>query len=246
MNKTQYFFKKHSSTILTVIGVGGVVGTAVLAVKATPRALKLLEEAKKDKGDELTPVEAVKVAWKPYIPTVICGFSTIACILGANYLNGKSQASLMSAYALLDSSYKEYRNQVNLLYGEDADTNVKREIIEAKSQFEDLEIYGDETLFFDYHSMRFFKSTIESVMTAECAFLESLENKTYACLNEYYSLLGLPPVDFGFQLGWVDMEDNDPYNCHKLEFKYEKVQMSNNTECMIISTNIPPATDYIF
>ena len=246
MNKTQYFFKKHSSTILTVIGAGGVVGTAILAVKATPKALKLLEEAKKDKGDELTPVEAVKVAWKPYIPSAICGFSTIACILGANYFNVKNQASLMSAYALLDSSYKEYRNQVNALYGDEADMNVKREIIEAKSKFEDLEVLSGEMLFFDYHSMRFFKSSIENVMTAECAFLESLEDKTYACLNEYYDLLGLPLVDFGFQLGWVDMEDNDPYNCHKLEFKYETVKMSDDTECMIITTNVPPATDYIF
>lgn len=246
MNRTQYFFKRHSSTILTVISIGGVVGTAILAVKATPKALKLLEEAKKDKGGDLTPIETIKAVWKPYIPAAISGFSTIACILGANYLNVKNQASLMSAYALLDSSYKEYRNQVNALYGEGADTNVKREIIEAKSKFEDLEALSGSMLFFDYYSMRFFKSTIENVMTAECAFLESLENRTYACLNEYYDLLGLPPVDFGYQLGWFDMEDIGPYNCHRLQFNYETVKMSDDTECWIITTNVPPATDYVF
>lgn len=245
MNKTQYFFKKHSSTILTVMGIGGVVGTTVLAVKATPKALKLLEEAKKDKGEDLTPVEAVKVAWKPYIPAAISGFSTIACILGANYFNIKNQASLMSAYALLDSSYKEYRNQVNNLYGEEADGNVKHEIIKAKSKFEDLETFGSELLFFDYISMRFFESNIETVMTAECAFLETLFNRGYACLNEYYDLLGIPHTEFGYQLGWFDVENDDPYNCGALSFKYEKVLINEDTDCWIISTNIPPAADYI-
>lgn len=246
MNKTQYFFKKHSSTILTVMGIGGVVGTTILAVKATPKALKLLEEAKKDKGDELTPVEAVKVAWKPYIPSVICGFSTIACILGANYLNIKNQASLMSAYALLNNSYQEYKEKAKELHGEDAEKNISHEIVKAKSQFEDLEVLSGNLLFYDNNSMRFFEASIEHVMSAECAFLESLTNRGYACLNEYYDFLGIPHVDFGYQLGWFDTETIDPYNCKELQFKYETVEIRDGQECWIISTNMPPATDYIF
>lgn len=245
MNRTQYFFKKHSSTILTVMGVGGVVGTAVLAVKATPKALKLLEEAKKDKGDDLTSLEAVKVAWKPYIPSAICGFSTIACILGANYLNIRNQASLMSAYALINNTYQEYKSAVQELNGEDSERNVSHEIIKAKSQFENIETLSGQILFYDDHSKRFFKSTIEDVMSAECAFIDSLTDRGYACLNEYYSLLGIPPVDFGYQLGWFDMETIDPYNCKELQFKYETVKISDDQECWIITTNIPAATDYI-
>lgn len=83
--------------------------TAVMAVKATPKALRLIEEAEKEKGKKLTKTETVKVAWTPYIPTVLVGASTIACIFGANVLNKRRQAALMSAYALLDSSYKEYK-----------------------------------------------------------------------------------------------------------------------------------------
>lgn len=244
MNKTQYFLRKHSSTILTVAGATGVVVTSVLAVKATPKALLLLEEAKKEKGDELTPVEVVKTAWKPYIPTFLVGTSTIACIFGINYLSIKNQASLMSAYALLDSSYKEYQNKVKELHGEEADINVKHEM--AKAKLDDALIVEEgKMMFFDYYSMNWFESTMESVLLAEAEFLKILEDRGYACINEYYDILALPHVEFGYQLGWFDIENNDPYNCHELEFKYETGILPNGKEYCIITTNMPPSADYI-
>lgn len=99
MSSTQIFLKKHSSTILTVIGSAGVVATTILAVKATPKAIQLIEDEKNRQNNdiltnamangyetckyvrELKPLEVIKVAWKPYIPTTITGLSTIACIL---------------------------------------------------------------------------------------------------------------------------------------------------------------------
>ena len=35
---------KHSPEILTGIGIAGIISTTVMAVKATPKALKLIEE----------------------------------------------------------------------------------------------------------------------------------------------------------------------------------------------------------
>ena len=39
---------KHSPEILTGIGIAGMITTVVLAVKATPKAINLIEEKKKD------------------------------------------------------------------------------------------------------------------------------------------------------------------------------------------------------
>lgn len=242
MNKTQYFLKKHSSTILTVVGAGGVVATTVLAVKATPKALQLIENAKLEKGGELTRTETVKVAWKPYIPAAITGFSTIACIFGANYLNTKNQASLMSAYALLDNAYKEYRNKVGEVY-EDAKVNIEHALVKAK--YDSLAVHEGKTLFYDHQGMRFFESTLDEVFQAEKDFMEVFENRGYACLNEYYDMLGIEGTEYGYQLGWFSLENNDPYNCSELEFEYEQTFMENNIECWIIKTNMPPALDYI-
>lgn len=96
------FIKKNASTILTGLGTIGVVATSVMAVKATPRALDLIEKAEKEKGDELTKWETVKVAGPTYLPAILLGTSTIACIFGAQILNQRQQAALMSAYDFLE------------------------------------------------------------------------------------------------------------------------------------------------
>lgn len=122
------FVKKYGSTILTTLGVVGVIGTTVAAVKETPKALYLLDEAKKEKGEDLTVIEKVKVAGPVYIPSIIIGTSTIACIIGSNVLNKRHQAALLSAYTMLDQSFKEYKNKVIDLYGDEANEKVEEEI----------------------------------------------------------------------------------------------------------------------
>ena len=245
MNKTEVFLRKHSSTILAFVGATGVVATSVLAVKATPKALTLLEEAKKEKGDELTAAEAVKVAWKPYIPAVITGLSTITCIFGANYLNTKNQASLMSAYAVLDSSYREYRKQVMDMYEKDADINIKQQVIKTKFD-KNMELDEDKELFFDYQSMRYFESTFNEVVRAERTFNQNFTMSGFACLNEYYDILGIPRVDYGDQLGWSAFSGNEINGLTELEFEYEKVTLDDGLECWIITMPYPPTTDYFY
>ena len=45
---TKRFFKNHTPEILTGLGTAGMIFTTVLAVKATPKALKLIDEKKKE------------------------------------------------------------------------------------------------------------------------------------------------------------------------------------------------------
>lgn len=107
--------KKASPTILTCIGAAGVVATAVLAVKATPKADSLIkaDSRRNHDGDPYaaTKLEAVKSCWKCYIPAAATGVATIICIFGANTLNKKQQASLASAYALVNRSYSDYKHK---------------------------------------------------------------------------------------------------------------------------------------
>lgn len=108
--------KKASPTILTCIGAAGVVATAVLAVKATPKADSLIkaDSRRNHDGDPYaaTKLEAVKSCWKCYIPAAATGVATIICIFGANTLNKKQQASLASAYALVNRSYSDYKHKL--------------------------------------------------------------------------------------------------------------------------------------
>ena len=142
--KSKVFVRRNAPTILTCLGGAGVVATSILAVKATPKAITLLEEATKEKGEELTKLEVIKTAGPAYIPSIVMGASTIACIFGANILNQRRQAALMSAYALLDRSYKDYRRKVADLYGGEADSKVKEEI--AKDKYEKEEITVEDKM----------------------------------------------------------------------------------------------------
>ena len=73
---------KHSPEILTGIGIAGMVTTTVLAVRATPKALKIIEEKKREEDvDKLKPVEIVKSTWKCYIPAAITGATSLACLI---------------------------------------------------------------------------------------------------------------------------------------------------------------------
>lgn len=245
MKKTQVFFKKHSSTILTVVGSVGVIGTAVLSVKATPKAMSLLNEAKEEKGCELTVVETVKAAWKPYIPATITGLSTIACIFGANYLNARTQASLMSAYALLDSSYREYVKKAEELVEDKPEVDIKREIIKSKFD-KNMPLHAEKELFFDYQSGRYFESTFDEVKRAEYIFNQNFVMSGFACLNELYDILGLERVDYGYQLGWSTVTNDEVYGYSELGFEYEKVELDDGLECWIMTMPCAPTLDYMY
>lgn len=136
LHKSGLCIRKYSPVALSFVASAGVVVTAIAAAKATPRAVALVyaDSRKKHDGDPYayTKKEAFIAAWKCYIPAVAFGASTIACIMGANALNRRQQAALTSAYALVQSSYKEYKDKLKELYGEEAHNAIMDSIIKEK------------------------------------------------------------------------------------------------------------------
>lgn len=235
---SQLFIKRNTSTILTVVGGAGVVTTTVLAVKATPKALLLIENAKKEKDDELTKLEIIQAAAPVYIPTVISGVATLACIFGANILNKRQQAGLMSAYALLDNSYKEYKAKVENLYGEDANENITQEIM--KDKYEEPELENDEVLFFDAFSGRYFNSTLVRVALAEYNVNRNIHLRGWAELNEFYEELGIENFDEYKALGWSEGYNYECYWQAWVDFNHNHVTMDDGLECVIITMSQEP------
>lgn len=87
--RSKGFVKRNSPTILTCAGAVGVVATAVLTAKAATKASKILEQAKAEKGEKLTALEAINATLPVYLPAILSGAATITCIFGANILNHK-------------------------------------------------------------------------------------------------------------------------------------------------------------
>ena len=253
LRQVQLFTKRHGATVLTCIGSVGVVATTVSAVKATPKAIRLLEEAKKEKGEELTKVEKIKMAGPKYIPTVLLGVGTLVCIFGANVMNKKQQAALVSAYTLLDSSYKEYKQKLKELYGEEAHENIinaiaieeAREVgitagcLATNTCLTDDDACGDPVLFYDEWSNRYFETTIEQVITAEYHINRNFVLRGFVILNEFYDFLGFEPTDYGSELGWT-VEDG----LFWIDFNHRLVELDDGLECYIIEAPWSPSMDW--
>ena len=249
MTKPNLFLKKNSATILTVAAAAGVITTSVLSAKAAIKASRVLAHKEEEKGEKLTFEETISAVWTIYIPPVVAGMSTIACVFGANILNQRQQASLASAYALVDSSYKEYKAKLKELYGEEAHNNIVDAIAAEKcdevhisaggltsAYTQEIESDAEPRLFYDEYSGRYFETTIEKVLLAEYHLNRNYILRGFARLNEFYEFLGLEPTDYGETVGWdicgeiywIDFnhrkafigDDNDGFECYIIEMPY--------------------------
>lgn len=247
----QQFIKRNTSTILTCVGAAGVVATAVMAAKESPKALSLLEIAEEEKGESLTKWEKVKIAGPVYIPSVIAGAATIVCIFGSNLISKHQQATLVSAYALLDNSYKEYRKKTDELYGEEAGKNIRGEIAKDKYTGDDGLLDDSKELFFDFYSGRYFESTKETVMWAQYETNRAMYINGAVCLNEYYELVGLEKKPEYELVGWSCGQIEEMYWHPWIEFNYEEVLIDEETdhsegmECTIIHLPMEPFMNYL-
>lgn len=245
LSKSQVFLKRNSSTILTCIGAAGVIATTVTAIKATPKAVKLIESAKEEKGEDLTKLEVVKIAGPAYVPTVVLGVSTLACIFGANMLNRRAQGSLMSAYALVDSAYKDYKNKVDEIYGEDAGSQVRAGIAKDKYEQQSIDDLEDgKQLYYDFYSGRYFEATPYEVKQAEYNLNRALMLDDCAYLNEWYTFLGIEPLEHGLDFGWSTCANSDMYWQTWVDFHHEQTVMDDGLECIIISFGQEPYPDF--
>ena len=245
--------KRYIPTILTCVGAVGLVVTTVVAIKATPKAYEKIEQAKKEKGDDLTKLEVVKAAAPVYVPTILIGAGTLACMFGANVLNKRQQAALISAYTLIDNSYKEYKKKLVELYGEEVHQNVVDAIAAEKAEEMHItsdclcaicdmstEDYSDPILFYDEYSHRYFEAPIEQVLMAEYHLNRNFVLRGYTTLNEFYEFLGIEQTKEGEVLGWA-VEDE----FYWIDFNHRKTILDDGLECYIIETPYGPSSDFL-
>ncbi|MDR1066196.1 MAG: DUF6353 family protein [Clostridiales bacterium] len=251
LHKTKSYLKRSSPSILVCAGAIGVMATAVMAVKATPKALDLIrgDSRRNHDGDPYarTKLEAIRSCWRCYIPSALMGLSTICCIFGANALSKRNQASLASAYALLNQSYQRYREAANSVYGKDANSKIKAQMAKAtyisadgySLYSEDLDSESEKILCYDLYSRRYFTTTMASVLNAEYHLNRNLSLRGDASVNEFYEFLGIDKIDCGDEIGWsMDYGIEDGFMW--LDFENSHVEMDDGMECRVISAIWPP------
>lgn len=204
------FISDNTPAILTGLSIAGTVSTAVLAVKATPQALRDIMDAESELGVKLTFQDKVRLTWQYYIPSAVVGTISIGAAIGAQSINHRRQAALMSVYALTETSFREYREKTREVVGEKQEEEIKKEI--AKEHLTGVPMVNSEVIItgqgdhlcYDSLSGRYFRSDIEKIRKAINDLNQSVLNDIcgYASQNDFYRLIGLPPVTFGEEHGW--------------------------------------------
>lgn len=236
--------KKNAPEILTGLGITGMITTTVLAVKATPKALMLIEEKKLDLDkEELTPVEVVRTVWPCYISPLILGCMSIGFLVGANSVHTRRNAAIATAYALSETALKDYRDKVVETLGEKKDRTVRDAI--AKDKIEQNPVSKNEiiitdkgdTLCYEPLSGRYFKSDIDKIKKAINEINRRLLFDNYISLNDFYDAIGLSETKMGDDLGWNVQQS-------LLEVDFSSQLADDGTPCLVIDFEKAPTYDY--
>lgn len=245
---------KHSPVILAGLGIGFFGGGIICAVQATPKALKLIDDAKYDEAQcqeckieevELPRFEMVQAAWKCYIPTVGFFILGTACIIGSVKISSGRNLALAGAASLAEKALKEYQQKVVDILGEDQDQKVREEIAKDRliqtpvsQNSEDLVTFGSgKYLCFDSITGRYFKSDKESIREAMNNFNHDLIGGTFETLNTWFYYVGLPGVTIGEGLGW----NSD----RMLDIRFTSQIAENGEPCIVLDYYTLPTSAYI-
>lgn len=205
------YVKSHKSLFLTLAASTGVVLTGIFAGTGTIKANEIIksEEKKAEIEDvELTKIDIFLLTWKCYIPAVASGVGSIACIFGLNVLNKKQQEQLISAYALLNNTYHEYRKQIIERYGEEVDEEIRDRIgypaiNECASICRiDCDYPDEKAIFYDPISGNSVTKYEREIMAAEYHLNRNFIIFGAVDLNSFYEFLGMPLTDKGEKDGW--------------------------------------------
>ena len=154
-SRAKFSLIKHSPAIFMTAGIVGIVGSVVLACKATTKLEGILRETqerldcdryfKKQGVSEFDQKDDTKTYSKDdakkdkaiiytqtcakiiriYSPAFVLGLLSIGSIITSSYILKRNNLALAAAYAAVDRSFKKYREAVIERFGEDVDRELR-------------------------------------------------------------------------------------------------------------------------
>lgn len=232
--------KKHSPEILIGMGIAGAASSVIFAVKATPKAMILLEEKRQELGvEKLEAKEIIKTAAPVYIPTAVSFGVSVACIVGASSVNARRNAALTAAYTLSESTLRTYRDKVLETVGEDKEREIRQKAaIEQQQKTPEPQTLvvssaAGQLKCFDSLSGRYFVSTKNEIDKAVNEFNRQLRDDMRISLNDWYDLIGLDTNKLGDMLGW-DIERGYVETCYASRLD------EDGLPCLVVNYVEPP------
>ena len=235
----------NAPEIMIGFGLAGMLTSTIMAVKATPKAMAIIEEEEDYLNRELTKIEKAKLVWKPYIPAALGYCASTALIIGANNVNSKRSAMFAGAYKLSEQTLATYRDKVIETIGEEKEREISDKVARDKvkearqtSYHANEVIYGTgQCLCYDPISGRYFNSDMDKIRKVENDLNYRLMKENMISLNEFYTELGMECTDMGFKYGWNIDEG-------LIEVRFTSTITDDNKLCLVVTFARSPRLDF--
>lgn len=236
---------RNSPTILTGLGVAGLITTVIFAIKATKPALEALyqeEQFRRDHYEDdptLSPEEIFEITWKFYIPTLLMGSTTIACMIGSNHIHLRRNAALASLFSITERTLQEYQKKVVEEIGDKKEEQIRGKIAQDKlnenpiNQSTVIMTGKGDVPCYDSFSSRYFMSDVEKIRQAENFFNQRLLQEGWLNINYFYDLLGMDPIELGDEFGWIATRA-------LLETKFTSKMSTDNRPTVVLEYFVKP------
>lgn len=160
-------------------------------------------------------------------------------------------------YALINQSYKEYKDKLKELYGEEAHNAIVDSIVSEKCK--DVYISSPSFIssssldfgegmepeiirtFYDSFSQRYFETTIAKVIEAEYHLNRNFMFQGVIPLNDFYEFLGLEKTEFGETVGWSSCNGD----IYWIDFNHHKLTLEDGMEIFVIDMVFEPTAEWM-
>lgn len=241
------FLKKNSPSILVGVGISGMIASSIFAIKATPKAIVLIDEKKKELDtDKLKAKDLIKTTWKIYLPYALTTVASASCIIFASSISSKRNAALATAYSLSETALMDYKDSIRKHIPDkvkEIEDDVAKKELERKPLDDSTEVIvlnEDGDLCCEPVSGRYFKTTINKIDHAVNAINHQLNTDDYASLNDFYYELGLKSTEIGNQLGW-----NVSDGLLEVSFSYDRDPNDHPCIVLVYRKTPKPAFDMV-
>lgn len=234
---------KRTPEILLGFGIAGMAGAIIFAVKATPKAVQIIEAKEKEAGKKLKWHEKALVAGPCYIPAAVSFIGSATCLIFSSKVQSKRMAAFATAYSLAEESLREYKAKTLEVLGEKKEQEIQDLV--AKDSVDrnpvtktDVIVTGNgKVLCYDKQFGRYFYSTKNKIENAVLDVNNQLLYHESCSLNDFYSLLDMESVKGGSDLGWCMRNGY-------LRLSYTSCLADDDTPCLVFTYNIAPIYDF--
>lgn len=270
IRSVQRSMKKHSPEILTGIGIAGMITTAVMAVRATPKALALMDDEVRyriknneqdddenidglvkvsdDKNGEwghyrLPAIDLIKTCWRCYIPATVTGTMSVICLIGASSVNLRRNAAIATAYSLSETALKEYQDKVVEVIGSKKEQDIRDSI--AKDKIADKPVASREVYLTNKGNTLCIDVLSSRYFKIDIDLLKRAVNDLNRRMrDEMFISLN----DFYYEIGLdgIKLGDDLGWNIDRgyIDITFSSQLTEDDTPCLVVDYSVMPEYEY--